>query len=134
MSGRGNSPLLAGRGRPRETRRPGPSAGALKSRWASEPSRWKMRSIGGDGRSGWGPRTVGGEPVSGESMDWCHDGRRALSRAATIVDPDRQETHEHYDASMRAAQVRARSRCTTAAPKRVTSATNRVTLRARIFC
>jgi len=43
---------------------------------------------------------------NGRRQAGFHDGRRDLSRAATIGDLDRQETHEHCDGSTRAAQVR----------------------------
>ena len=52
---------------------------------------------------------------------------RPLSRAATIADPDSPRNALTLCARTHAAQVRVRSRCTTAAPKRVTSATKRVT-------
>jgi len=64
-----------------------------------------------------------------------------LSRAATIGSRARRVRAFFRESGMgssqlaRAAQVRVHERCTTAAPKRVTSATNRVTTqRCKSFC
>jgi len=96
-------------------------AAALKYRSASEPSRRKMRWIGGDRRSGRAPWTVA-----------RRDNRLAPARRVRALF---RESGMKSTRSARAERVRLRSRCTTAAPKRVTSATERVTAQCNeAFC
>src|SRR5262249_42250330 len=134
MSGRGNYPARGREPAPGGADGPLPRRAALKSRSASEPSRRKMRSIGGDGRSGRGPRTVAREAVCGTLLLHAAAAADPLSRAATIAILIRQKAHEQLQV------MRAPRRCALAAvaPQQRRNASpqrrNASLLGARIFC